>query len=146
MNEVWNCRIGGVNYCEINHAKLIKIFSNRHRARFLSWRYHLALDAVIASRALSAFIGPMLTALALELASIAVIWQAYGALYGDKAQQYFATGIGLGLASANVAIAILGKLAGPPLPGGTITVASTFLIIAVISSNAPTETSSNCFK
>ena len=106
----------------------------------------LGLDAAIASKASSAFIGPMLTALALELASIAVIWQAYGALYGDKAQQCFATGIGLGLASANVAIAILGKLAGPPLPGGTITIASTSLIIAVISSNTPTETSSNCFK
>ena len=106
----------------------------------------LALDAVIASRALFALIGLILAALTLELASIAVIWQAYGALYGDKAQQCFATGIGLGLASANVAIATLGKLAGPPLPGGTITIASTSLIIAVISSNTPTETSSNCFK
>lgn len=145
MNEVWNCRIGGVNCCEINHAKLIKIFSNRHRARFLSWRYHLALDAVIASRALSAFIGPMLTALALELASIAVIWQAYGALYGDKAQQCFVTGIGLGLISANVTMAILEHLSKAPLPGGTIRVALLSAIIGVTALDTPTERLRNCF-
>ena len=105
----------------------------------------LALDAVIASRASPAFIGPMLTALALELASIAVIWQAYGALYGDKAQQCFATGIGLGLIGANVTMAILGHLSKSPLPGGTIRMELLSAIIGVTALDAPTERLRNCF-
>lgn len=105
----------------------------------------LALDAVIASRALSALIGPILAALALELASIAVIWQAYGALYGDKDQQCFATGIGLGLIGANVTMAILGHLSKSPLPGGTIRMELLSAIIGVTALDAPTERLRNCF-
>ena len=105
----------------------------------------LALDAVIASRALSALIGLILAALALELASIAVIWQAYGALYGDKAQQCFATGIGLGLIGVNVTTAILGHLSKSPLPGGTIRVELLSAIIGVIALDTPTERLRNCF-
>ena len=105
----------------------------------------LGLDAAIASKASSAFIGPMLTALALELASIAVIWQAYGALYGDKAQQCFATGIGLGLIGANVTTAILGHLSKSPLPGGTVKAMLLSAIIGVTALDTPTERLRNCF-
>ena len=93
----------------------------------------------------SAFIVPILEALALELASIAVIWQAYGALYGDKAQQCFATGIGLGLIGANVTMAILGHLSKSPLPGGTIRMELLSAIIGVTALDAPTERLRNCF-
>nr|WP_311463890.1 hypothetical protein [uncultured Ottowia sp.] len=105
----------------------------------------LALDAAIALKASSALIGLILTALALELAPIAVIWQAYGALYGEKAQQCFATGIGLGLISANVAMAILEHLSKAPLPGGTIRVALLSAIIGVTALDTPTERLRNCF-
>ena len=105
----------------------------------------LGLDAAIASKASSAFIGPILAALVLELTSIAVIWQAYGALYGDKAQQCFVTGIGLGLISANVAMAILEHLSKAPLPGGTIRVALLSAIIGVTALDTPTERLRNCF-
>lgn len=105
----------------------------------------LALDAVIASRALSALIGLILAALALELASIAVIWQAYGALYGDKAQQCFATGIDLGLIGANVTTAILGHLSKSPLPGGTVKAMLLSAIIGVTALDTPTERLRNCF-
>ena len=105
----------------------------------------LGLDAAIASKASSAFIGPILAALVLELASIAVIWQAYGALYGDKAQQCFATGIGLGLIGANVTMAILGHLSKSPLPGVTIRMELLSAIIGVTALDTPTERLRNCF-
>ena len=105
----------------------------------------LMLDAAIALKASSAFIVPILEALALELASIAVIWQAYGALYGDKAQQCFATGIGLGLIGANVTMAILGHLSKSPLPGGTVKAMLLSAIIGITALDTPTERLRNCF-
>lgn len=104
------------------------------------------LDASIASKAGAAFIAPMAAALALELASIAVIWQAYGLLYGDLSQSCFVVGIGMGMSTAGVTVAILGKLSGESLPGGTVTAQLIAALVAVTASSVPTDTLGQCLK
>jgi hypothetical protein len=58
------------------------------------------------------FIIPWAIALALELASAAIIWVSYGALYGEEAQKCFSLGLAAGLIAGGVTVAVLAAAAG----------------------------------
>ena len=95
---------------------------------------------------------PLLEALIITIASAAIVFAAYGAIYGEKVQNCFITGIGIGIAAASLEYAAFMKIANVlrgtgglgELKSSTLTVAVIQFLGALVLSSQNSEPIGNC--